>query len=65
MRNAVKHGWGVILARRVAETTSWGQEMAHSGQALVAERTTDILEQVHTLQAERAQAEALLREITV
>lgn len=63
--NAVKHGRGVILARRVAESTSWGQEMAHSGQALVAERTTDILEQVRSLQAERAQGEALLRQILV
>lgn len=61
--NAVRHGRGVILARRVAETTSWGQELAHNGQALVAESTTNILAHVRALQAERAQAEALLREI--
>lgn len=61
--NAVRHGRGVILARRVVETTSWGQELAHNGQALVAESTTNILAHVRTLQAERAQAEALLREI--
>ena len=61
--NAVRHGRGVILARRVVETTSWGQELAHNGQALVAESTTNILAHVRALQAERAQAEALLREI--
>ena len=60
--NAVKHGRGVILSRRVARDTSWGQEMVHSGEALVANGTTDVLTHVHTLQAERAEAEALLRE---
>ena len=61
--NAVRHGRGVILARRVVETTSWGQELAHNGQALVVESPTNILAHVRALQAERAQAEALLREI--
>lgn len=61
--NAVKHGRGVILARRVAESTSWGQELAHTGQAHVADRASDILDHVHTLQAERQRAERLLREL--
>lgn len=61
---AVEHGRGVILARRVAQTTSWGREMARTGRALVADGTDDILAQVHDLQAERARAEDLLRELT-
>lgn len=61
--NAVKHGRGVILARRVARATSWGQEMAHTGQARVADSTSDVLDHVRTLQAERAQTEDLLREL--
>lgn len=61
---AVEHGRGVILARRVVETTSWGRELARTGRALVADRTDDILAQVHDLQAERARAEDLLRELT-
>jgi len=61
--NAVKHGRGVILARRVVESTSWGQELAHTGRAMVADSTADILAHVRALQAERAQAEELLREI--
>jgi len=64
-RNAVRHGRGVVLARRVVESTSWGQELVHSGQARVADGTADVLAQVRALQAERAQAEKLLREITV
>lgn len=60
----VEHGRGVILARRVAETTSWGRELARTGRALVADRTDDILAQVHDLQVERARAEDLLRELT-
>ena len=62
-RNAVKHGRGVILSRRVAKETSWGQEMANSGEALVAEGTVDILKHVRALQTERALAEELLREL--
>ena len=62
-RNAVKHGRGVILSRRVARETSWGQEMANSGEALVAEGTADILKHVRALQTERALAEDLLREL--
>ena len=62
-KNAVKHGRGVVLARRVAETTSWGRELARSGQACVAESSSDVLDQVRALQAERAQAEKLLREL--
>lgn len=61
--NAVKHGRGVVLARRVAETTSWGQELARTGQARVATSTSDVLDQVYALQAERTQAEDLLREL--
>lgn len=61
--NAVKHGRGVILARRVAETTSWGRELARTGQARVANSTSDVLDQVRVLQAERAHAEELLREL--
>lgn len=61
--NAVRHGRGVILARRVVESTSWGQELARTGQALVADSTSDVLDQVRALQAERAQAEELLREL--
>ena len=61
---AVEHGRGVILARRVVETTSWGRELARTGRALVADRTDDILAQVHDLQAERARAEDLPRELT-
>ena len=62
-RNAVKHGRGVILSRRVARETSWGQEMANSGEALVAEGTADILKHVRALQAERALAEELMQEL--
>ena len=61
--NAVKHGRGVILARRVAKTTSWGQKLARTGQAHVANSTRDVLDQVRDLQAERAHAEELLREL--
>lgn len=61
--NAVKHGRGVILARRVAETTSWGQKLARTGQARVANSTSDVLDHVRTLQVERAHAEELLREL--
>jgi SMF family protein len=61
--NAIKHGRGVVLARRVAESTSWGRKFACTGQALVADSTSDVLNQVRTLQDERAQAEALLREL--
>jgi len=61
---AVEHGRGVILARRVAEHTSWGREMARTDRALVADRTDDILAQVHDLQAERARAGEHLRELT-
>ena len=62
-RNAVKHGRGVILSRRVTRETSWGQEMANSGEALVAEGTADILKHVRALQAERALAEELMQEL--
>ncbi|MDO4243536.1 MAG: DNA-processing protein DprA [Actinomyces sp.] len=62
--NAVKHGRGVILARRVAESTSWGQELAHAGQAQVADRARDVLDHVRDLQAKRQRAELLLREVT-
>lgn len=61
-KNAVKHGRGVVLARRVAETTSWGWDLARTGLARVADSTSDVLDQVRALQAERAQAEELLRE---
>lgn len=61
--NAVKHGRGVILARRVAESTSWGQELAHTGQARIADSTNDVLDQVRILQNERTQAEALLQHL--
>ena len=54
----------MILARRVAERTSWGREMARTDRALVADRTDDILAQVHDLQAERARAGEHLRELT-
>ena len=63
-KKAVEHGRGVILARRVVETTSWGRELVRTDRALVADRTDDILAQVHDLQAERARAEDLLRELT-
>ena len=62
-KNAVRHGRGVILSRRVARETSWGQEMANSGEALVAEGTADILKHVRALQAERALAEELMQEL--
>lgn len=62
-KNAVKHGRGIVLAHRVAESTSWGQELARTGQARVADSTRDVLDQVRALQAERAQAEELLREL--
>lgn len=64
-KNAVKHGRGIVLARRVAETTSWGRDLARTGQARVADSTSDVLDQVRALQAERAQAEELLRELVV
>ncbi|MBW3068971.1 DNA protecting protein DprA [Actinomyces sp. 594] len=62
-RYAVRHGRGVILARRVAEGTQWGQMLVRGGQAQVADSTADVLEHVRALQAERDQAERLLRDL--
>lgn len=58
-RAAVAHGRGVVLARRVAESTTWGAAMVERGQAVVADRTSDVLEEVDRLRRERAEADAL------
>ncbi|MDO5286316.1 MAG: DNA-processing protein DprA [Actinomycetia bacterium] len=61
--SAVKHGRGVILTPQVAEHTSWGRDLVTSGLASVATSSQDVLDHVHQLQREHAEAEDLLRAI--
>lgn len=52
-RLALGHGRAVILAPRVATSTSWGQEAAHTHAAVVAASSSELLGYVDSLRARR------------
>lgn len=55
-RLALGHGRAVILAPRVAATTSWGQEAAHTHAAAVAATSSELVGYVDSLRTRRESA---------